>query len=437
MDPSKLIKAKKQNTGSYRPLTVPHTPRKDISIDFTLGLLRIPRGSISKSPFKIVQGFALRAIVDFVLLPPDIRISVSADSFAQHIHDVHATIRRKIILRIGPNAYILDPPSDMRINSTFNVEDLISSRGTFEPPQLPCAICSLEDISVVYQGKISISGYAVSGGGRGIERVDVSIDGGKTWVEAHKYQKSGVSYVPDGINSDKWAWILFKAEADMPPEAEIIAKAVDVAANVQPENVDHIWNLRGILNTSWHRVRVRKASQTAELERQNLHVATPFRALQNQRNETERISSVLFNKACTETKSIKPSILENDYIYSVSSARSKDSSSRHLPLLPFFLYGSHFSNLQTLKTEIERRGGERMDLSDAALQMPETDFERLVFFEQARKTAEATYHKNPNDADCGVSSFRSLLITTRQLSSPLICDLAVDSFVYGLELLSS
>lgn len=32
---------------------------------------------------------------------------------------------------------------------------------------------------------------------------------------------------------------------------------VDSAANVQPENVQEIWNLRGILNTSWHRVQVR------------------------------------------------------------------------------------------------------------------------------------------------------------------------------------
>lgn len=32
---------------------------------------------------------------------------------------------------------------------------------------------------------------------------------------------------------------------------------VDSAANVQPEKVEDIWNLRGILNTSWHRVQVR------------------------------------------------------------------------------------------------------------------------------------------------------------------------------------
>ncbi|KAJ7974800.1 sulfite oxidase [Quillaja saponaria] len=96
-------------------------------------------------------------------------------------------------------------------------------------------ICSLEDENAVKPGKVKISGYAVSGGGRGIERVDVSVDGGKTWVEALRYQKT----------------------VDVLHSTVIVAKAVDSAANVQPENVQDIWNLRGILNTSWHRVRVR------------------------------------------------------------------------------------------------------------------------------------------------------------------------------------
>nr|GLL26719.1 sulfite oxidase [Ipomoea trifida] len=120
------------------------------------------------------------------------------------------------------------------------------------------AICSLEDVSVVKHGKITIKGYAVSGGGRGIERVDISIDGGKTWIEASKYQKTGIPYISDDESSaDKWAWVLFEAEVNVSHSAEIVAKAVDSSANVQPENVGDIWNLRGILNTSWHRVQVR------------------------------------------------------------------------------------------------------------------------------------------------------------------------------------
>lgn len=122
------------------------------------------------------------------------------------------------------------------------------------------AICSMEDVSFTRQKRIAIAGYALSGGGQGIERVDLSIDGGKTWFEASRHQKSGVHYVPDDVTSDRWAWVLFKAVVDVPDHAEIIVKSVDSAANVQPEDVSTIWNLRGILNTSWHRVQVFNAS---------------------------------------------------------------------------------------------------------------------------------------------------------------------------------
>ncbi|XP_058192846.1 sulfite oxidase-like isoform X3 [Rhododendron vialii] len=118
-------------------------------------------------------------------------------------------------------------------------------------------ICSLEDVNTMQPGKITVQGYAVSGGGCGIERVDVSFDGGKTWVEASRYQKSGIPYVSDDdAETDKWAWVLFEVAGDVSQNTEIVAKAVDSAANVQPENVAVIWNLRGILNTSWHRVQL-------------------------------------------------------------------------------------------------------------------------------------------------------------------------------------
>ncbi|KAF5939851.1 hypothetical protein HYC85_021018 [Camellia sinensis] len=113
------------------------------------------------------------------------------------------------------------------------------------------AICSLEDDNTVQHGKfhnmicfadnmiliivfiivmmqVKVHGYAVSGGGRGIERLDVSFDGGKAWVEASRHQKSGIPYnaiADDDIYCDKWAWVLFEAEGDVLHNTEIVAKA--------------------------------------------------------------------------------------------------------------------------------------------------------------------------------------------------------------------
>ena len=38
---------------------------------------------------------------------------------------------------------------------------------------------------------------------------------------------------------------------------QFVCKAVDSSYNQQPENVHTLWNLRGILNNSWHRVDVK------------------------------------------------------------------------------------------------------------------------------------------------------------------------------------
>lgn len=74
--------------------------------------------------------------------------------------------------------------------------------------------------------QVKISGYAVSGGGRGIERVDVSIDGGNNWLEASRYQKIDAPYVADDMNSDKWAWVMFEITANIPQSTQIVAKVV-------------------------------------------------------------------------------------------------------------------------------------------------------------------------------------------------------------------
>lgn len=74
--------------------------------------------------------------------------------------------------------------------------------------------------------QVKITGYAASGGGRGIERVDVSVDGGKTWIEASRYQRTGIPYISEHTSSDKWAWVLFEAMADVQQNTEIVAKAV-------------------------------------------------------------------------------------------------------------------------------------------------------------------------------------------------------------------
>ena len=101
---------------------------------------------------------------------------------------------------------------------------------------------------------IGVKGFAWSGGGRGIVRVDLSIDGGVTWHEAELGE--GAEQHP----SQAWAWTFWSAELPLPSgtksgeSVQVICKATDAAYNTQPENAAPIWNARGLNNNSWHRV---------------------------------------------------------------------------------------------------------------------------------------------------------------------------------------
>ncbi|XP_029007623.1 sulfite oxidase, mitochondrial [Betta splendens] len=107
---------------------------------------------------------------------------------------------------------------------------------------------------------VTVKGYAVSGGGREVIRVDVSLDGGRTWQVA-RLRSADQPDAPDLPPLGRaWAWKLWEVTAPLPPEAqelEIVCKAVDNSYNVQPDTVSPIWNLRGVLSNAWHRVKVK------------------------------------------------------------------------------------------------------------------------------------------------------------------------------------
>ena len=89
-------------------------------------------------------------------------------------------------------------------------------------------------------------GYAFAGGGRRVVRVDVSADGGRHWRQADL-----------GADAGRWAWRLWTAVLDLPPgRVELVARAWDDAAAMQPADPADLWNPHGYVNNSWPRVTV-------------------------------------------------------------------------------------------------------------------------------------------------------------------------------------
>jgi sulfite oxidase len=103
-----------------------------------------------------------------------------------------------------------------------------------------------EDGAVLEAGPIEARGYAFAGGRREVERVDVSLDGGGTWVQAELGEDLG-----------EWAWRLWRVQLELDAgDHEITVRAWDSAAGTQPEDPAGSWNPKGYANNAWGRVRV-------------------------------------------------------------------------------------------------------------------------------------------------------------------------------------
>ena len=100
-----------------------------------------------------------------------------------------------------------------------------------------------------------------SGGGRKIERVDVTIDGGKNWTAAELYKPI------EQRRNRHWAWTQFSHTLPLPEDVkkrlargeqvklEIASKAMNSDFNVQPERMEPYWNARGVCINHWYTVK--------------------------------------------------------------------------------------------------------------------------------------------------------------------------------------
>jgi len=148
----------------------------------------------------------------------------------------------------GLNYKVLPPGVD----SAAGID--VASLPAMQEASVFSGITGVEDAG---DGKVDAKGWAWSGGGRGVARVDVSADGGNTWRAAR------ITEGTDQAPGKEWAWVFWECD-EVPAAAisgkggkahvEVVSRAVDKAYNFQPENAKHIWNTRGLANNSWFRV---------------------------------------------------------------------------------------------------------------------------------------------------------------------------------------
>ena len=111
---------------------------------------------------------------------------------------------------------------------------------------LNAAICEPAPHAELKPGPLLVRGYAIATG-RSIARVDVSVDGGRTWRQAELEHDAKAP----------WSWTFWQTMIDLPAgEHELVVRAWDCAGQTQPAAPDDTWNFKGYLSASWHRVLV-------------------------------------------------------------------------------------------------------------------------------------------------------------------------------------
>ncbi|WVZ74836.1 hypothetical protein U9M48_022962, partial [Paspalum notatum var. saurae] len=98
----------------------------------------------------------------------------------------------------------------------------------------------------------TVKGFAYSGAGKKVTRVELTLNGGQTWLLcALNHPEKPTKY------GKYWCWCFWSADvevADLVGSKEIAVRAWDQSLNTQPENLT--WNLMGMMTNCWFKVKV-------------------------------------------------------------------------------------------------------------------------------------------------------------------------------------
>jgi DMSO/TMAO reductase YedYZ molybdopterin-dependent catalytic subunit len=129
--------------------------------------------------------------------------------------------------RIMSHGYRVSPPGSKADPSQASVQEM-SVKSWINSP-----------LTEARAGVVQIHGVAF-GGRHAVRKVEVSLDGGKQWLQARLM----------GPDLGKFAWRQFVLETSfVPGQYTLVSRATDMAGNLQPEQ--RVENVSGYNNTSW------------------------------------------------------------------------------------------------------------------------------------------------------------------------------------------
>jgi nitrate reductase (NAD(P)H) len=157
------------------------------------------------------------------------------------------------------------------VDERYAIYDLSPNSATVYPAH--DEVLNLENAKEFYRAR----GYAYSGGGRRITRVEISLDKAKTWrladIEYPEDRYRNVETDLFGGSLDMWwretcfcwcFWSLNIPTSELAGAKDILVRAMDESMNMQPR--DMYWSVLGMMNNPWFRVAIIKEGDALKFE---------------------------------------------------------------------------------------------------------------------------------------------------------------------------
>ena len=165
-------------------------------------------------------------------------------------------------------------PAERKHHDPCAMRDVLTDQSpviqTLPVQSVICVPGNRETLCARREKTVTVKGVAWSGAGRGICRVEVSVDNGKTFTAAKLKRGEENSSPPPELGLGRnYAWTQWEIKVPIPDhlreelaqgkvaDLEICAKAIDGDFNVQPEKMRHGWNVLGVCVNHWSRIQIK------------------------------------------------------------------------------------------------------------------------------------------------------------------------------------
>ena len=223
------------NYGASVPLNLALNPNSDILLAFEMNGEELPRD----------HGYPLRMIVPGITGARNVKwlnsIVISDEESTSHWQKKDYKIFPSNVTPATANWNEVDPLQDVPVQSA-----ILS-------PANKSSIHYKSSESKDGNITVPLKGFAWSGGGRGIARVEVSTDGVNWKLAEFADDQEKQPY------GKAWAWTLWETEVELPAgqtSATLYCRAVDTSGNHQPHSLETTWNFRGLGNNAWNKINV-------------------------------------------------------------------------------------------------------------------------------------------------------------------------------------